>query len=113
MHIFRSISLFQWVSLSSEQVVDNWRFAPATKTWSRLRDLPTSGSVFGGAGGGDSTFEDRYILLLGAYQYGQVFTSIRQSGSNSTYSDRHYRAGELRTMRLMSSVSLSLEKPNK
>ena len=68
-------------------VVDNWRFAPATKTWTRLRNLPTSGSVFGGAGGGDSTFEDRYILLLGAYQYDQVFTSVRQSGSNNRSSD--------------------------
>jgi hypothetical protein len=60
--------------------VDNWKYAPAAKTWARLRDLPTSGSVFGGAGGGDSTFEDRYVLLLGAYQYDQVYTSVRQSG---------------------------------
>ena len=63
-------------------VVDNWRFSPAAKTWTRLRDLPTSGSVYGGAGGGDSTFEDRYILLIGAYQYGQVYTSVRQSSTS-------------------------------
>ena len=39
--------------------------------WSRLRDLPTSGSVFGGAGSDAAVFLDRYILLYTAFQYGQ------------------------------------------
>jgi N-acetylneuraminic acid mutarotase len=50
-------------------VVDNWRYDPATDTWTRLRDLPFSGS---GTSAGSLVFQNRYILLPAGYQYGVV-----------------------------------------
>ena len=64
-------------------VVDNWQYNVATRDWTRLRDLPTSGTVFGGAGGG-SVFKDEKIVLINAYQYDRIRTSIVVSGANET-----------------------------
>ncbi len=50
-------------------VVDSWRYDPATDRWERLRDLPMSGS------GQNSTlivYRDRYILLPCGYQYDAI-----------------------------------------
>lgn len=50
-------------------VVDNWRFDPASNQWSRLRDLPVSSGNFYS---GEIVFRDRYLLLIGGYQYAKV-----------------------------------------
>lgn len=50
-------------------VVDSWRYDPATDDWERLRDLPISGS---GSSPGLLVYRDRYILLPCGYQYGEV-----------------------------------------
>jgi N-acetylneuraminic acid mutarotase len=50
-------------------VVDNWVYDPPLAKWSRLRDLPIGSGNFPA---GDVTFQDRYILLIGGYQYGHV-----------------------------------------
>lgn len=56
------------VSPSGEycNVVDSWRYDPATDTWDRLRDLPISGS---GTSAGLIVYQNRYFLLPCGYQY--------------------------------------------
>ena len=66
---------FEIKSSTIANVVDNWSYNTRTKTWKRLRDLPTSGSVFGGAGGG-GVFDGTKILLVNAYQYDRVRSAI-------------------------------------
>jgi len=48
---------------------DNWVFDPAAGQWSRIRDLPTSSGNFPT---GAITFGDRYIVLVGGFQYAKV-----------------------------------------
>ena len=50
-------------------VVDNWRYDPGTDEWHRLRDLPVASGNFPA---GQIVYNDRYILLVGGYQYGCV-----------------------------------------
>jgi len=50
-------------------VADNWVYDPATDAWTRLRDLPIGSGNFPA---GHVAFEDRYILLIGGYQYKYV-----------------------------------------
>ncbi len=50
-------------------VVDNWRYDPAANSWKRLPDLPIASGNFPS---GAIVFKDRYILLIGGYQYGKV-----------------------------------------
>jgi len=50
-------------------VVDNWSFDPATARWQRLADTPIATGNFPA---GAIVFRDRYILLVGGYQYGKV-----------------------------------------
>lgn len=50
-------------------VVDNWRYDPKARAWSRLRDLPIASGNFPK---GPSAFRNRYILLPGGYQYARV-----------------------------------------
>ena len=50
-------------------VVDNWMFDPASNRWSRLRDLPVSSSAFFG---GSIAFRDRYLLLVGGFQFPRI-----------------------------------------
>lgn len=52
-------------------VVDNWTFDPATDRWTRVRDLPISSGNF--PNGSNIVFDDRYIVLVGGYQYGCAF----------------------------------------
>jgi N-acetylneuraminic acid mutarotase len=51
-------------------IVDNWRFDPATSTWSRLVDLPVSSGNFPRSS--HAVYRDRYILLPGGHQYAYV-----------------------------------------
>lgn len=60
-------------------VVDNWVYDPALERWSRIRDLPVSSGNFPS---GSIAFEDRYILLVGGFQYAKVANpdgTIRES----------------------------------
>jgi N-acetylneuraminic acid mutarotase len=50
-------------------VVDAWRYDPATDAWERLRDLPISGS---GQNSALIVYKNRYILLPCGYQYGEI-----------------------------------------
>ena len=50
-------------------VVDNWVFDPKAETWSRLPDLPIASGNFPC---GAIAFKNRYILLIGGYQYNKV-----------------------------------------
>ncbi len=58
-------------------VVDSWRYTPATDTWKRLRDMPVSGT---GTNTGLPVYKDRYILLPCGYQYKNV---LRPDGTKS------------------------------
>lgn len=51
-------------------VVDNWRFDPATASWTRLVDLPVSSGNF--VRSSQSVYRDRYIVLPGGHQYEYV-----------------------------------------
>jgi len=50
-------------------VVDNWRYDPASDLWERLRDHPVSAS---GSSSSTTVFADRYVLLPASYQYGVI-----------------------------------------
>ncbi len=50
-------------------VVDNWRFDPASSTWTRLRDLPVAVAGFGS---GSIVYRDRYLLLPTGYPYPEI-----------------------------------------
>lgn len=58
-------------------VVDSWRYDPSLDAWSRLRDLPISGS---GSSSNSIVYKDRYILLPAGYQYGVV---LRPDGTEA------------------------------
>lgn len=50
-------------------VVDNWCFDPANGRWQPLPDSPVATGNFPS---GAITFQDRYILLVGGYQYPKI-----------------------------------------
>ncbi len=50
-------------------VVDNWRYDPASDLWERLRDHPVSAS---GSSSSTTVFANRYVLLPASYQYGVI-----------------------------------------
>jgi N-acetylneuraminic acid mutarotase len=50
-------------------VVDNWVYDPAKEAWERLRDSPVSS---GGFPSGAIVYKDRYVLLVGGHQWGNV-----------------------------------------
>lgn len=50
-------------------VVDNWCYDPATPEWRRLQDTPIATGNFPA---GAVVFRDRYLVLVGGYQYGNV-----------------------------------------
>lgn len=58
-------------------VVDCWRYDPASDTWERLRDLPISGS---GSSSSSIVYKNRYILLPAGYPYGVV---LRPDGTEA------------------------------
>ena len=51
-------------------VVDNWRFDPGSKKWTRLRDLAISSGNFPRST--SNVFKGRYVLLPGGHQYDYV-----------------------------------------
>jgi N-acetylneuraminic acid mutarotase len=69
-------------------VVDNWKFDPRGKTWSRLRDLPISSGNFPKSV--NLVFHDRYIVLPGGHQYDCV------ANPDGTVRARYGRASQLR-----------------
>lgn len=50
-------------------VVDNWVFDTVKQTWRRIRDLPVASGNFPD---GHIVVDDRYILLIGGYQYSVI-----------------------------------------
>ncbi|MEC9092085.1 MAG: kelch repeat-containing protein [Planctomycetota bacterium] len=50
-------------------VVDNWQYDVALQKWARLADLPIASGNFPSTA---VVFADRYILLVGGYQYSNV-----------------------------------------
>ena len=50
-------------------VVDNWRYDPARNQWERLRDLSVASGNFPS---GQIVYKNRYMLLIGGYQYPMV-----------------------------------------
>ncbi|HUZ45333.1 MAG TPA: hypothetical protein VMW54_01725 [Terriglobia bacterium] len=69
-------------------VVDNWEYDPARHVWKRLPDTPIASGNFPS---GRIVFENRYILLIGGFQYKNV---LEPSGTprppfGSVF--RHYR----------------------
>ena len=67
--------------LSAMTLVDNWRYEPASRLWTRLVDLPVASGNFQ-TNGARSSFEDRYIVLLGA---GLLVTSTPRATENSKF----------------------------
>jgi len=60
-------------------VVDNWSYDPARSQWERLPDLPIAS---GNYPSGQITYDDRFILLVGGYQYASILNpdgSVRPS----------------------------------
>ena len=50
-------------------VVDNWMYDLAADRWTRLRDMPVSSGAFPT---GAVVYKNRYILLVGGFQWGHV-----------------------------------------
>ena len=50
-------------------VVDNWCYHPSSGQWERLPDLPIASGNFPS---GEITYADRFILLVGGYQYDSI-----------------------------------------
>ena len=55
---------------ATHSTVDNWKYTPATAKWTRLADLPISSGNY--QTNGEGAFLDRFIILVGGYQYGDV-----------------------------------------
>jgi N-acetylneuraminic acid mutarotase len=51
----------------TDNVVDSWVYDPEADRWSRVRDTPD------GANRRAVVFKDRYIILMGEYQYGKTW----------------------------------------
>jgi hypothetical protein len=49
-------------------VTDNWKYDTLAGTWTQLSSLPVASGNFNS----DTVFMDRYILLIGGYQYANV-----------------------------------------
>jgi len=72
-------------------VVDNWSYDPATDTWTRLADLPISSGNFPN---GAIVFEDRYLVLVGGYQYANVLGPDGEISDPYGTVTKHYPAGD-------------------
>jgi N-acetylneuraminic acid mutarotase len=57
---------------TNANVVDNWQYDPVMNSWQRLQDMPVACGAFSNA---QTTFNDRYILMVGGYQYSEVMRS--------------------------------------
>ena len=68
-------------------VVDNWRYDPTADSWQRLADLPVSGGNFPD---GRIVFEDRYMFLVGGFQYPHVLNPDGTTREPYGTPTRHY-----------------------
>jgi len=68
-------------------VVDNWRYSLRTAKWERLADLPVASGNFPS---GAIVYQDRYILLVGGYQYSQVLNPDGSTRPVYGQPTRHY-----------------------
>ena len=57
---------------TSFTIVDNWKYTPATKHWTRLADSPMASGNFQTGGDEHGAFLDRYIILIGGYEYSYI-----------------------------------------
>jgi hypothetical protein len=68
-------------------IVDNWRYDPGNDRWQRLPDTPiATGNFPSGAIG----YRDRYILLIGGYQYPKVLDWEGRSRPSFGQVRKHY-----------------------
>jgi N-acetylneuraminic acid mutarotase len=72
-------------------VVDSWAYEPAEDRWRRLRDLPVATGGFP-AGGGKILFGERYIVLVGGYQYAAVMNPDGSFRESYGQAHKHYSA---------------------
>lgn len=68
-------------------VVDNWSFDPKTSLWERLTDTPIATGNFPA---GAIVFADRYVVLIGGYQYGRVLNPDGTSRAVYGQVTKHY-----------------------
>ena len=60
-------------------LVDNWKYDTAAQKWSRLPDFPIASCNFQ-TNGPQTSFQDRYIILIGGYQYGNTYYANASTG---------------------------------
>jgi N-acetylneuraminate epimerase len=72
-------------------VVDNWRYDPAADSWQRLRDLPVSSGNFPP---GQIVAFQRYLVLVGGYQYESMMGIDGQLRRSYGKAIRHYAGHE-------------------
>jgi len=68
-------------------VVDNWQYDPAADKWSRLPDTPIATGNFPA---GAIVYDQRYVLLIGGYQYRNVMNSDATTRPAFGLIFRHY-----------------------
>lgn len=68
-------------------VVDNWKFTPPTQKWTRLADSPMATGNFQTGGGEHGAFLDRYIILIGGYEYDEIAYPNKTTGPTSGYNN--------------------------
>jgi N-acetylneuraminic acid mutarotase len=68
-------------------VIDNWLYDPAADRWSRLRDMPIATGNFPA---GAIVYNDRYILLIGGFQYANVMGPDGKTRKSFGKITKHY-----------------------
>jgi N-acetylneuraminic acid mutarotase len=68
-------------------VVDNWVYDPAANHWSRLPDTPIATGNFPA---GAIVYDDRYILLIGGFQYANVMNPDGTTRKSFGKITKHY-----------------------
>lgn len=72
---------------TAKQMVDNWRYDPATAAWTRLRDQPFPGESWSAL-----VMEDRYVLMFGGFLGREVVDAtgavIQQQNPEVGFTDR-------------------------
>ena len=68
-------------------VVDNWCYDPARDSWQRLPDTPLATGNFPS---GAIVYHDRYILLIGGFQYQNVLNPDGSTRSSFGKVTKHY-----------------------
>ncbi len=68
-------------------VVDNWLYDPDTDHWTRLPDTPIATGNFPA---GAIVYDDRYVLLIGGYQYPNVMGPDGKTRKSFGKITKHY-----------------------